>query len=309
MTLPAGAPAQVGEPYTVTLELGEAGERPIYGVEFNLEYYDPSPLDRLFLLDITAASDLAGPYGTYKVHNPLTGFNRISEITDTAVVRLGGDQGLTSGDLVKITFLPLTSDEEASYDNWLSLKGVWLADTEGRKFHPDYDWYTTLPIEAGEAEAALADPEAGGGMTSTVGLTTSVQVPPEAVTETVVLVHDALDDPGHPTPSTLLFAGRAFSLKAYVAGKAAPGILFDVPITITVHYSDAVVKDAGLDKSVLTLQRWDPDAGAWEDAACGAYVRNEAKNWLQVPVCHLSDFALFEERQRLYLPLIVRGHG
>jgi hypothetical protein len=162
VTLPTGEPAQFGEPYTVALRLGHAEARPIHGVDFDLEYdYDPSSLNRLFLLDITAASDLAGPHGTYKVHNPLAGFNRISEITDTAVVRLGGDLGLTSGDLAHITFLPLTSDEEVSYDNSLFLHGVKVADTEGRQFSPDYRTTTYVPIEASEAETVRIAPEVG----------------------------------------------------------------------------------------------------------------------------------------------------
>jgi len=300
VTLPTGEPAQVGEPYTVTLRLGGAEDRPIYGVEFNLEYnyYDP---DRLFLLDITGAPDFAGPYGTYQVHNSLTGFNRSSEITDTAVVRLGGDVGLTNGDLARVTFLPLSPEEDTFY-----LKGVWLADVEGRQFHPDYDYYTSLPIETGEAETEIVTPGAGGALTSTAGLTTSVQVPPEVVTETVALVYRPLDDFGHPIPSTLRFAGRAFAIEAYVAGKIAPGSTFEAPVSLTVHYSETIIADNRLRESALSLQRWNAAVSSWEDAACGPYVRNETENWLQVPVCHFSDFALFERRQLLYLPIVVR---
>ncbi|MFO7742112.1 MAG: carboxypeptidase regulatory-like domain-containing protein [Anaerolineae bacterium] len=306
VTLPAGGPAQVGEPYTVTLRLGGAEDRPIYGVEFDLEYnYDPTASDRLFLLDITGAADLAGPYGTYKVHNPLAGFNRISEITDTAVVRLGGDQGLASGDLVQIAFLPLNLHADTRSD--LHLTGVKVADVEGRQFSPDYGYYTSVPIEASAASVTVAEPEAGGGMTSTTGLTTSVQVPPDAVTQTVALVYEPLEDPGHPIPSTSRFAGRAFSLKAYTAGSVTPGITFDSPVLVTVHYDEAAVKTAGLDESALTLRRWNAATGSWEDAACGAYVRNEAEDWLQAPVCHLSDFGLFEQRLDLFLPVVIRS--
>ena len=47
---------------------------------------------------------------------------------------------------------------------------------------------------------------------------------------------------------------------------------------------------------------------AWEDAACGAYDRHPDKNWLAVPICHLSQFALFGERDYLiYLPLVLRN--
>jgi hypothetical protein len=306
VTLPAGAPARVGEPYTVALRLAGAEERPIYGVAFDLEYnyYSADP-DRLFLLDIAGAPDLAGPSGTYEVHNPLAGYNRISEITDTAVVRLGGDVGLSEGDLAQITFLPLSPDADAHSD--LYLTGVKVADVEGRQFSPGYGYYTSVPIEASAASVTVVDPETGGEMTSTTGLTTSVQVPPDAVTETVALVYEPLDDPGHPIPATLRFAGRAFSLQVYTAGSVTPGITFDSPILVTVHYDESAVKAAGLDESVLTLRRWSAATGSWEDAACGAYVRNEAEDWLRAPVCHLSDFGLFEQRLSVFLPVVTRS--
>jgi hypothetical protein len=127
------------------------------------------------------------------------------------------------------------------------------------------------------------------------------------VTETVALVYEPLDDPGHPIPATLRFAGRAFSLQAYTAGSVTPGITFDSPILVTVHYDESAVKAAGLNESALTLRRWSAATGSWEDAACGAYVRNEAEDWLRAPVCHLSDFGLFEQRLKVFLPLVTRS--
>jgi len=306
VTLPAGGQAQVGVPYTVTLRLGRAGDRPINGVAFNLAYnYDPSALDRFFLLDVNGAPDLAGPYGTYKVHNPLASFNRISEITDTAVVRLGGDRGLKRGDMVRITFLPLTSDEDASYDNSLYLKGVRVADTEGRQFSPDYRKITYVPIEASEAEAALVDPDIGGGLASTVGLTTSVRVPPDVLTETVALVYGPLDDPGSPLPATLRFAGRAFRLDAYQAGSAVPTPLtVSPPLTVTVSYSPTATAD--LDPARFVLWTWNAAHARWEDASCGPVHVDLEAHAISVPVCHLSEFALVERVHTLYLPLVLR---
>jgi hypothetical protein len=306
VTLPAGGPAQVGVPYTVTLRLGRAEPRPIHGVAFNLDYdYDLSALDRFFLLDVNGAPDLAGPYGTYKMHNSLAGFNRISEITDTAVVRLGGDQGLTSGDLVKITFLPLVSDEDASYDNSLFLHGVKVADTEGRQFSPDYRTITYVPIEASEAAAALIDPNIGGEVISTVGLTASVRVPPDALTETVALVYGPLDDPEPPLPATLRFAGRAFRLDAYQAGSAVPTPLtFDPPLTVTISYRPTATAD--LDPARFALWTWNAAQARWEDASCGPVRRDPAAHAISVPVCHLSEFALVEKVRTLYLPLVLR---
>jgi hypothetical protein len=48
-----------------------------------------------------------------------------------------------------------------------------------------------------------------------------------------------------------------------------------------------------------------------EDVACGAYDRYPEENWLVVPICHLSRFALFGEvaevRDFVYSPLATRN--
>ena len=62
------------------------------------------------------------------------------------------------------------------------------------------------------------------------------------------------------------------------------------PVTITIHYSDADV--TGIDEESLVLEYWDEFVGAWMDAACGAYDRHPDENWLAVPICHLTPFAL-----------------
>ena len=47
---------------------------------------------------------------------------------------------------------------------------------------------------------------------------------------------------------------------------------------------------------------------AWQDAACGPYERNADENWVSVPICHLSRFALFaDELHAVYLPLVLRS--
>ena len=46
------------------------------------------------------------------------------------------------------------------------------------------------------------------------------------------------------------------------------------------------------------------EGGVWLDAACSAYIRDLDENWVQVPICHLSWFGLFEYTPQLYLPLV-----
>ncbi len=75
------------------------------------------------------------------------------------------------------------------------------------------------------------------------------------------------------------------------------------------YYADADVNK--VDEQTLTLDYW--DGSRWVDAATTctpvvAYERHPAENWLAVPICHLSEFALLGQRvHRVYLPLIVRN--
>ena len=136
-------------------------------------------------------------------------------------------------------------------------------------------------------------------------LATIIQVPGGAVTETILTVytplHAAVPPPG------LFFAGRAFDLDVYRHGQfLSLGIGLSVPATITIHYAESDV--IGRDEESLRLGRWNGITGAWENAACGPHGRHTGENWLAVPVCHLSRFALFgEAAHTLYLPLVLRN--
>lgn len=49
------------------------------------------------------------------------------------------------------------------------------------------------------------------------------------------------------------------------------------------------------------------DGSGWVDAACGPYQRDTKNNILRVPICHLSNFALFGKPWRIYLPLMLKS--
>jgi hypothetical protein len=73
-------------------------------------------------------------------------------------------------------------------------------------------------------------------------------------------------------------------------------------VTITIHYSDSQI--IGLDENSLLLERWNESAQKWLDAACGPYNRHPEENWLAIPICHASRFALVEEGYIVYIPFI-----
>jgi len=147
-----------------------------------------------------------------------------------------------------------------------------------------------------DAVIITVTPGAGGRLvyTSTEGLTTTVVVPPGAVSERLRLIFTPLDGPTHPT-APLLFGGHAFLLEVYKGPYVQPGYVFGEPLFITMHYSDEDV--ARIIEAGLTLDVW--NESGWEDAACGAYDRHPEANWLSVDICHLSEYALLGEGEAI----------
>lgn len=146
-----------------------------------------------------------------------------------------------------------------------------------------------------------AEPSTASIISATVGgLTTTVEVPANAVTEATTLKYTALAATAYADPSGFSLASHAFDLDAYRGGASLPGFVFSVPVTVTIHYN------TGLKEDSLVLEYW--NGNAWEDAACGPSKRHPADNWLAVPVCHLGRFALFGERHIVCLPLVVRNY-
>ncbi|MDM8528045.1 FG-GAP-like repeat-containing protein [Anaerolineales bacterium HSG24] len=109
----------------------------------------------------------------------------------------------------------------------------------------------------------------------------------------------------HPVPSNLRFADVTFRLEAVQDGALAP-MPFYKPISMTLRYdSTKFVGDN------LFIYYWDKQLLQWVEASTtcdpsSTYMRTE--NLITLPVCHLTDFAMFEveKQQRVYLPVIVR---
>jgi uncharacterized repeat protein (TIGR01451 family) len=149
------------------------------------------------------------------------------------------------------------------------------------------------------------NPAAGGTpiFTSTNGVTNTVQIPSGALTQTTTLIYTPIETA--TASSGFALAGQAFNLNAYISGTLISGFTFLKPVTITLYYTDAEV--ASIDETELKLYTW--NGSSWVDAACGAYDRHPAQNWLSVPICHLSRFAKMGPIQyRIFLPLTMRNH-
>jgi hypothetical protein len=176
---------------------------------------------------------------------------------------------------------------------YAGLDGVWEYVLSGMSD-------TITPAEGGQISAGTSE-----------GITTTIDVPAGAVAEDTTLLYMPAVAPAEWFDSSgLRFAGQAFTMGAYVGGNPVQGFTFSAPVTVTMHYNEADI--VGMKEESLVLQLW--EGGEWIDAAttctpASAYVRNTAENWLAVPICHLSYYALAAEPPyTMYLPIVMRQH-
>jgi len=159
----------------------------------------------------------------------------------------------------------------------------------------------------------MIDPWLGGRLvyTDTSALTTTVDVPPGAVTETLLLALQPMSAPTEPPLNGLRSGNETFDLTAYREYIELPGFAFIKPLTITLRYADADV--FGIVESELLLYYW--DGSTWRDGAdtctpSSIYVRDMEANLLQVAVCHLTEWNIQGPEMymwQVYLPLVVRA--
>jgi Leucine-rich repeat (LRR) protein len=107
---------------------------------------------------------------------------------------------------------------------------------------------------------------------------------------------------------SLLFANNSFLLEAEDEF-GMPVTTFDAPLTATILYDDQDIE--GLPEDFLGLYLWDETSLTWMDAVTtcpeGEYLRDPEANSFSLPVCHLSEFAVFVEYpHQIYLPVLQR---
>jgi hypothetical protein len=192
------------------------------------------------------------------------------------------------------------------------LDAVVMTDIDGqtRPFGLDHD----LGADELVVVTDTIDPFIGAMLTytDTQGLSTTVQVPPGAVGQEIILAYAPVLSPMHPISPNLRFANHAFLLDAYKGFQPLPGFQFGKPVSITIRYSDNDI--AGLDESTLRLDYW--TGSVWEDArnTCtplSQYVRDLAQNVLSVAICHPSEWSMggapVEKEFLIYLPLVLKN--
>ena len=127
-------------------------------------------------------------------------------------------------------------------------------------------------IGADEASVAstTADPLTQTTFTYTTpqASTISLVVPPGAVTDTVPLYCSLIPSNTTPLPNSLSLAGFVFELDAQQnpLSNTLPGTInFNVPVTLTVSYTDQQLAEAGItDESTMLLYRYETSLNEWQ---------------------------------------------
>lgn len=123
-------------------------------------------------------------------------------------------------------------------------------DGDPRPYGNGYD------LGADEAPYVNVDPQSGATLvyTATQGTTTTVTIPPAAVSETVTIVFTRMEE-GEEIPPELVSGEMGFGLEAFLGETpVATGFVFSAPVTVTLGYGDADV--AGMDEASLKLYRY-----------------------------------------------------
>ena len=165
---------------------------------------------------------------------------------------------------------------------------------------------TPTPLPTSAPITGTVSPDAGGMITFTSATSTTIHLEAAAgavVTSTQLEIRQAA------LPGILPRDGnralQVFSVIATRNGEELEQFEFVRPVTLTIGYLDdglEPAKEAG-----LLVYAFLPDLELWEDAACGPVSCNAMLNRLELPICHLSTFGVFEPADKMvYLPTVQR---
>jgi hypothetical protein len=133
-------------------------------------------------------------------------------------------------------------------------------------------------------------------------LTTTIEIPPDAVSAPIQLVYTDLPDPGSGDAFQLV--SRFFRLTAYQDGAPLAGYVIQTPIRMIIEYREADL--GGVAEAELELRYYDAAADEWRTEGITIERRDLEHNLITVLIAHLTDFALAGSGSVIYLPSIAR---
>ncbi len=169
----------------------------------------------------------------------------------------------------------------------------WTVTTSN--YYPCWGGPMFVPDNSTNPNAVDVTPGQAANLTVTNdnGNSTTFDLPAGAVNVTTTLVYTPAQTV-NTVPANWFFGEHAFALNAYQNDVLMPGFAFNLPMQVTINYTDIWTSE--IDESTLTLMYW--DGAAWVDVATtcapnSTYTRDTINNTISVNVCHLTEFALF----------------
>ena len=189
---------------------------------------------------------------------------------------------------------------------------ILTATGAGYSFLPVSQTVTVPPVQTNVQFVVLPAPVqtviggVGGSLSyaATNGVTTTLTVPPGAVSSafTLVLTPTIVTPPaGHA------FAGHAFELAVYQGSSELPNFSFDLPVSITLDYGDDDLTNIGHEAS-LALYWTASQTWALAGDSCSppaSTLLQTDQNRLQTAFCRTGWFSLFGDLSQQFLPIII----
>jgi hypothetical protein len=145
--------------------------------------------------------------------------------------------------------------------------------------------------------------DSGGGTVTSPDTDVDVDFPSGAVSETVAVTYTAVYSPEQAPPGSFQFAGNAFTLEAVELSSSTPITTFSEPLTVTIRYTEGDLD--GLAEELVEFLYW--DGVAWVDDGITIIQRDMTNNVIVAQIEHLTEFALFSDHHRIYMPLVLRS--
>ncbi|MEM7032801.1 MAG: Ig-like domain-containing protein [Chloroflexota bacterium] len=166
----------------------------------------------------------------------------------------------------------------------------------------------TVSVIAGD-QTVIVDPAMSTTVTYTNSesqnsITLTLEIPANAISETTLLVYALVQTSTNEAPTGFEFVGPSFTLAGYQNGAAQSDFDFNQPVTLIVTYDPTELE--GINVETLTLLFWNEDTQMWSSDGITIIDHDLVNHRLTVTIDHLTEFGLFGEEHKLFLPTVLR---